>query len=635
MGNICDQFGPTANEIRVHDQIILGPIKKKKQKKAQAASMASTKDDHWHASQAKKCSPSNSRPSKETMGVSGHSLAPSLPQNENNVRLHPPDLVDEDDNDQPRIKRLQQPAQSNAAALESQIVWQPLQPTRLERTMFLAIALSWRYQREIMQTREVEEEAIHNREQAPTMGPKIYPPIISALDLLQRVFVIVIMVVILLVDAMSKRLGLNLPQSYEDWVDATFTSGPTTMNDTLNPSAEEGSRMKTYDSEYSISSIIDEDEGDMKVDLDPTKMDPMVMAFNPLSSHYCIVNNAIPSTNAIRRGVFSAAEGKQMKDDDDKCSIPSTIDKDEGDTQRPSSKTSKTKLNPMAMAFIPLSSRCQMANNASPPTNVIRRGALIGIPTTAYGGKAQPIREQTGVSGHSLTTSPPRNEHNACSHPPKLVDENQSEEDGDNLLASSSLIENDKDIEGGDDPDLCVDIHTPHEPHTPAINNEYRVLAGKILSTKKGKRKNVDRPRRYLTWLKQSAREKLNENNRDESNVSQWLVAASPLTLQTEQLHGRQETENDDASFVSSHTPPPLHAKQKKSHPLASLLMIQAIKRITTMHNMNRNLHDKGNQSWRQMRMRNMFRTLNKLHKIYSVDIRLASEGYKKIIDFI
>ena len=39
---------------------------------------------------------------------------------------------------------------------------QTLQPTRLERTLFLAIALPWRYQREVMKTRELEEEAIHN-----------------------------------------------------------------------------------------------------------------------------------------------------------------------------------------------------------------------------------------------------------------------------------------------------------------------------------------------------------------------------------------------------------------------------------------------------------------------------------------
>ena len=93
---ISDQFEQTTNEIRDHDQITLGPIKKKK--KARVASMASAKDDRRHASQGTKCTLSNSQPSKENMGVSGHSLAPSLPQKENNVRPHPPDLVDEDDN---------------------------------------------------------------------------------------------------------------------------------------------------------------------------------------------------------------------------------------------------------------------------------------------------------------------------------------------------------------------------------------------------------------------------------------------------------------------------------------------------------------------------------------------------------
>ena len=148
-------------------------------------------------------------------------------------------------------------------------------------------------------------------------------------------------------------------------------------------------------------------------------------------------------------------------------------------------------MNPLAIAFIPLSSCCHIANSVINPT------AIIGVSSTADGGKGQPIKEKTRVSGHSLTTLP------------QLVDENKSEEDGDNLLASPStmLTENDKGKKGSDDPVLYADIQTPHEPHTPVINNEYRVLAGKILSTKKGKRKNIDRPQRHLSWLKQSARE--------------------------------------------------------------------------------------------------------------------------------
>ena len=68
---------------------------------------------------------------------------------------------------------------------------------------------------------------------------------------------------------MSKRLGLNLPQNYEEMFNATVISGPTTMNDILNLSEEDGSQMKNYDNEYSIPSIINEDKGDMKVGSDP------------------------------------------------------------------------------------------------------------------------------------------------------------------------------------------------------------------------------------------------------------------------------------------------------------------------------------------------------------------------------
>ena len=79
------------------NQFILGPTKKKKN--SRAASMASAKDDHRYASQATKCTPPNPQPSIKNGGVSGHSLAPSPSQNENNVRLRPPDLVDEDNDD--------------------------------------------------------------------------------------------------------------------------------------------------------------------------------------------------------------------------------------------------------------------------------------------------------------------------------------------------------------------------------------------------------------------------------------------------------------------------------------------------------------------------------------------------------
>ena len=95
----------------------------------------------------------------------------------------------------------------------------------------------------------------------------------------------------------------------------------------------------------------------------------------------------------------------QMKNGNNDCSILSIINEDEGDTKKIPSKTMKekqreTKMEPMAMAFNPLSSRYSIVNNAIPPTNAIRRGALIGTSTTADGGKAQPIREKLACKMH-------------------------------------------------------------------------------------------------------------------------------------------------------------------------------------------------------------------------------------------
>ena len=42
------------------------------------------------------------------------------------------------------------------------------------------------------------------------------------------------------------------------------------------------------------------------------------------------------------------------------------------------------------------------------------------------------------------------------------------------------------------------------EPSQPPLQKQFRELASKILSTNKGKRKNIDRPERYRNWQKQS-----------------------------------------------------------------------------------------------------------------------------------
>ena len=104
-------------------------------------------------------------------------------------------------------------------------------------------------------------------------------------------------------------------------------------------------------------------------------------------------------------------------------------------------KQREKKLDPMAMAFIPSSSRYCIANNAIPPTNTIAVGAPTGILIIEDGGKAQPSREKTGVSGYSLTI-PHENKNNICRHPPDLVDEDASTEDDDNLPELSTLIGN-------------------------------------------------------------------------------------------------------------------------------------------------------------------------------------------------
>ena len=93
---------------------------------------------------------------------------------------------------------------------------------------------------------------------------------------------------------------------------------------------------------------------------------------------------------------------------------------------------------------------------------MIRVGTLIGISTIEDGGKAQPGREKTGVSGYSLTTSPPKNKNNVCLHPPDLVEEDASKEDDDNIPELSTLIGNKENGKVTGNPVLHESIQTPH-----------------------------------------------------------------------------------------------------------------------------------------------------------------------------
>ena len=114
MRNFCDQFPPMANEKRDCDDILIAAPPTKTTTISRAVSMASAKDDHSHASQAADSCDDTSPCNKAILDrVRGHSLAPSSPQNKNNVYPHPPDLFNEDDKGQPSIK-LQQSARSTA-----------------------------------------------------------------------------------------------------------------------------------------------------------------------------------------------------------------------------------------------------------------------------------------------------------------------------------------------------------------------------------------------------------------------------------------------------------------------------------------------------------------------------------------
>ena len=110
MRNFSDQFLPITNEKRDCDDISIAAPSTQTMQIARAESMASAKDGHWHASRAADSCDATSPCNKAILDrVRGHSLAPSSPQNKNNVYPHPPDLFNEDDKGQPRIK-LQQSA---------------------------------------------------------------------------------------------------------------------------------------------------------------------------------------------------------------------------------------------------------------------------------------------------------------------------------------------------------------------------------------------------------------------------------------------------------------------------------------------------------------------------------------------
>ena len=70
---------------------------------------------------------------------------------------------------------------------------------------------------------------------------------------------------------------------------------------------------------------------------------------------------------------------------------------------------------------------------------------------------------------------------------------------------------------------------TEVDPSPPAIN-KYRVLAGNILSSNKGKRKNVDRPRQYLTWPQQSKLKDLTDNDSDPA-LNKPLIATKESSI--------------------------------------------------------------------------------------------------------
>ena len=189
--------------------------------------------------------------------------------------------------------------------------------------------------------------------------------------------------------------------------------------------------------------------------------------------------------------------------------------------------------------------------------------------------------------------------------------------------------------------DHLVEIHPTREPllrgpPTPAIIDKYRALAGNILSADKGKRKRIDKPKRYQIWLKKSSQNRLNTNNVEGSSDIPCPAATPFLHQKLRQYIDRAET-GDNAS-VATITPPALplrHAKTKKSRPPASRLILQEFRKKVTMHSTTQPLCYGEIQMRRREGKRNMSCTSDKSHKFYSVNMCLESEGYKKAIDFI